>query len=538
MNYPHRILYSWSLSMRNLVLVLIIGFGAVQYQFAKNTCAETINKRSSLSHAVSVIASDDLKRHVDILADDTFEGRAAGTRGGRAAAGYLRKQLISMGLDPAGINGSYSQPFRNDCQNLLAVIPGYDETLLDEFILIGAHYDHVGYGSRKNSYGPTGYIHNGADDNASGTSALLEIAEALKVNPCRRSVLIAFWDGEEQGLWGSKYFIANPTIPLNQLKLALNMDMVGRLRDNTLTMYGARTWSGSRSLIATVNTHLIDNPPLKIEFDWEIKENSDHHPFFKTGIPYLMPHTGLHDDYHRPRDDAHKINASGIESVARFTYQTVLEIDQLDSFPSFREMSRRETPRAKRRFENPLAPPPKRLGLNWASEQASENGLQVTRIERRSPARDAGIKRGDRIIKFNGDTITNDDEMRSAVFGAPGNSQITIISPGSGDEKTLDVVLRGKPMRLGVSWRHDHGNPDTPMISRVIPGSPAELAGLRYTDRIHTINGASWKDSDGTGNPFDGVPFPIDIQYERNGRLYFTTLVLPEAEAKINSDDA
>ena len=128
--------------------------------------------------------------------------------------------------------------------------------------------------------------------------------------------------------------------------------------------------------------------------------------------------------------------------------------------------------------------------------------------------------------------------MRSAVFGAPGNSQITIISPGSGDEKTLDVVLRGKPMRLGVSWRHDHGNPDTPMISRVIPGSPAELAGLRYTDRIHTINGASWKDSDGTGNPFDGVPFPIDIQYERNGRLYFTTLVLPEVEAKINSDDA
>ena len=93
-------------------------------------------------------------------------------------------------------------------------------------------------------------------------------------------------------------------------------------------------------------------------------------------------------------------------------------------------------------------------------------------------------------------------------------------------------------MRLGVSWRYDFGNPDTPMISRVVPGSPAEIAGLRYTDRIHSVNGASWESSDGKANPFSGVSFPIDIQYERNGRLYSTTLDLPETGAAKETDDA
>ena len=212
------------------------------------TARAELSSRSRLNNAVSVISSVDLKSHVDALADDTFEGRAAGTRGGRAAAGYLRRHLASLGLEGGGEDGRFAQPFRNGCQNLLGIIPGSDPILKDEFIVIGAHYDHVGYGSRSNSYGPTGYIHNGADDNASGTAALLELAEAFTVQPSRRSILIAFWDAEEQGLWGSKHFISNPTIPIENIKLALNMDMVGRLRDNKLTIYGTRTWANARSI--------------------------------------------------------------------------------------------------------------------------------------------------------------------------------------------------------------------------------------------------------------------------------------------------
>ena len=511
--------------MRSQYILILLLIGIHQLQNAIEAYAENANSASKLSSAISVIETNDLKRHVNVLADDTFEGRAAGTRGGRAAAGYIRKHLMAMNLIPAGDKGQYSQTFKNDCQNLLAIIPGNDADLKNEYILIGAHYDHVGYGSRKNSYGPTGYIHNGADDNASGTSALLEIAQALEMNPCRRSVIIAFWDGEEQGLWGSKHFVANPTVPFKQIRLAFNMDMVGRLRNNEIIIYGTRTWNGARSLISQVNSNRIEGNPLNIVFDWEIKENSDHHPFFKAGIPYLMPHTGLHDDYHRPRDDADKINSSGIEDVARLTYQVIMKIDQREHFPTFRELSAQDSPRVKKQFESPLGSPPKRLGLNWISQESSNDGLKVSRVERNSPAHDAGISRGDRIIEFNNIEVTSDTDMRNAVFSGPVNSVMKIIPSGQSDIKTVDVALRGQPMRLGISWRYDSGEPETPMVSRVISGSPAYDAGLKCTDRIHAINGVPWKTSDQIPNPFSNVPFPITIEYERNGRMYSAQLL-------------
>ena len=100
---------------------------------------------------------------------------------------------------PISGHETLSHPFRTGCQNLIGIIPGSDAAYANTYILIGAHYDHVGYGNNRNSYGPTGFIHNGADDNASGTAALLEIAEALKRYPTRRSIIVAFWDAEEQG---------------------------------------------------------------------------------------------------------------------------------------------------------------------------------------------------------------------------------------------------------------------------------------------------------------------------------------------------
>ena len=513
--------------MRLMLFVAICISYGFHVQYSYECIAETSHLKSRLSDAISVIGDNDLKRHVDVLADDTFEGRGAGTRGGRAAAGYLREQLLSMGLKPGGKKGQYSQPFRNDCQNLLAIVPGSDPQLKNEYILIGAHYDHVGYGSKRNSYGPTGYIHNGADDNASGTSALLEIAEALKLNPCRREIIIAFWDGEEQGLWGSKHFIANPTIPLDQIKLAINMDMVGRLRNNELTIYGTRTWSGARSFIANVNSVSINNQPFNIIFDWEIKANSDHHPFYENGIPYLMPHTGLHDDYHRPRDDAHKINSQGIQSVAKFTYRMLLEIDKRDSIPSFRDSAKQESPRTKKRFEVPLPAAPKRLGVTWKAATSLANGLLITSVARRSPASQSGIKSGDVILAFNGMTVDNDKAMRNAVFSAPVISQITILPQGGDAAEIKDITLRGRPMRIGISWRNDAAEPSTSMISRVVPGSPADAAGLKLADRIHAVNGIPWSDTAEGPHPLNNIALPFTIEFERNGRIYSTKLIPP-----------
>ncbi|MCA9125393.1 MAG: M20/M25/M40 family metallo-hydrolase, partial [Planctomycetales bacterium] len=181
-------------------------------------------------------------------------------------------------------------------RNLLGLIPGGD--LQDEYVLIGAHYDHVGYGTPRNSNGPIGLIHNGADDNASGTAAVLEVIEAManaQIQP-RRSIIVALWDGEEKGLLGSEHWAEQPTIPLDQLKCVINMDMIGRLHSQQLEVSGTRSMAGLRRLVAEANYP----GDLTLRFPWKVEENSDHHSFFRRSIPFLMFHTGLHDDYHRP----------------------------------------------------------------------------------------------------------------------------------------------------------------------------------------------------------------------------------------------
>ena len=132
-----------------------------------------------LTAALDSITSDELYEHVAVLADDVYEGREAGTRGGHAAASYIAKELRNHGLKPAGSNGDFVQSFNRDWRNVLALQPGDDPELAHEIIVVGAHFDHVGYGRRGNSYGPAGRIHNGADDNASGVSLMLETIEAF-----------------------------------------------------------------------------------------------------------------------------------------------------------------------------------------------------------------------------------------------------------------------------------------------------------------------------------------------------------------------
>jgi hypothetical protein len=480
------------------------------------------NAENTAAHHAALISITDkeLKRHVDVLADDSFEGRAAGSRGGQAASGYLRTELAELGIEPLGTDGDYFQYFRGGWRNLIARIPGTDPALKDQYILIGAHYDHVGYGNNRTSYGPTGYIHNGADDNASGTSVLLEVAQALQMIENRRSMLIVFWDGEEQGLLGSKHFVRNPSVPLEQIRLSINMDMVGRLRDERLTVFGTRTLSGSRRLISEQNL----SPTLTIDFDWENKPNSDHHPFFIRNIPYLMPHTGLHDDYHRPRDDAHKINAQGMEQVGRLLFRIIRQIDQQDEISGFRSLARREYPRHQRILERPTPAPVKRLGLAWKSSAASDSGLLVTRIQYGSPASEAGIQTGDRITEFDGQLIDSDVSMRAAVFAAPATSQVIVTRSDQEQPLELDIQLRGEPMRLGLSWRTDEAEPEAGLVSRVIAGSPAAAAGLRVSDRIYAVNSRRWGDPEQMQDQLVSATLPLTLLVERDGLLETITL--------------
>ena len=290
--------------------------------------------------AMLSITADEANEHVAKLADDTFEGRESGSRGGRAAGIYIVERLKSLGIKGALPKGGYYQNF-GVYSNILASIEGRDPLLNQQAIVVGAHYDHVGYGNARNSLGPTGFIHNGADDNASGVAGLLEVADAIArlPRPPKRTILFAFWDGEERGLLGSKHWVDQPTVPLAQVPIVLNADMIGRMRGNRVIVYGSRSIAGLRRLVCRQN----DASDLTLDFSWELKGDSDHYTFISRNIPVLMLFTGLHEDYHRPSDDVEKINKDGMERISRLIFNVVMELAEADVLGSFRHEVQQES---------------------------------------------------------------------------------------------------------------------------------------------------------------------------------------------------
>ena len=451
---------------------------------------------SSRRAALNSIKSSELKSHVSLLADDSLEGREAGSRGGQAAAKYL-VQFLTDRVKPAGTKSTYAQFFNRGFQNVVGMIPGTDPTLANEFILVGAHYDHVGYGNRSNSNGPFGYVHNGADDNASGTSSLLELVDAfsqLEVAP-RRSMIFAFWDAEEMGLLGSEYWAANPSVPLRHIKLAFNMDMVGRLRDNKLECLGTRTGVGFRQLASRANTE-----QLKLDFVWKLDDNSDHHPFYRRNIPVLMLHTGLHSDYHRPSDDAHLINHEGIQRVTRLAFNILFDAANAPAIPTVRPSARLENEASRSRFEAPLRQPEPRLGLSWRVTpvddfDSASAKISVVSVRPGTPAALAGIVVGDQIVAFNGKQVSNSAEIRAAVGKAPKSSTMELLRATSEEREVVSLQLNGAPIRLGISWRQNEAELGTVAIVRVVKGSAAERAGLQLGDRVWEVNQQTFMNS-------------------------------------------
>lgn len=520
----------------------------------------------NLEAAVASIRATEAMRHIEYLADDAFEGREAGSRGGRAAGGYLAKYLSDRQLQTAGDANSYFQVFGDGHRNLLALLPGSDPRLREEIVLLGAHYDHVGYGNRMNSRGPIGAVHNGADDNASGTAALLELIDAFRTlaAPPKRSVLFALWDGEEKGLLGSTHWVRSPTVPLERVKFAFNVDMVGRLRGEKLDVIGSRTATGFRQSISRLN--LAEN--LLLDFTWELKANSDHHPFFARNIPVIMFHTGLHDDYHRPSDDVEGIVPEGVERVSRLAFRLACDIADSPSGPAFRPLSRTETPEAKRRLEQPIALGPPRFGAGWKWVAANNppptdtppdnaapsnnappgnappgnvvpgtaaptaavggEGVVITLIARESPAEKVGLRVGDRILRYDGRPVDDQNRLGVAILSAAEQLELTVLRVGRSAPETLTVKLDGKPVRVGVTWGDDAAEPGTVFLRQVVPLSPAGLAGLKVGDRVLEVSGQRFATSQEFGALLTTLPGPLELVIERQGRI--STVRVPLAD--------
>jgi len=280
----------------------------------------------------------ELRVDVIYLASDYLEGREAGKKGELLAAQYISTRFEEIGLQAKGTDGKWVQPFpfkelvnphispdkvpvAGEGRNVIAYLDhGANNT-----VIIGGHYDHLGYGESGSLHGGEKAIHNGADDNASGIAALFQLADFLKNNPRAKNnnyLFIAF-SAEEKGLFGSKYFVENPTIDLTKVSYMLNMDMVGRLNENKiLAINGVGT---SPQWMPALNA--IQFGGIKIKTTESGIGPSDHTPFYLKEIPVLHFFTGQHKEYHKPGDDSHLVNYEGIYEVAGFMLQLMEKLD-------------------------------------------------------------------------------------------------------------------------------------------------------------------------------------------------------------------
>lgn len=482
---------------------------------------------STAGAAMSSISAGDLRRHVEVLADDMLEGREAGSRGGHAAAHYLGREFQKHRLAGGAGPRSYYQTFGAQYRNILGLLEGNDPQLKRELIVVSAHYDHVGYGNEQNSFGPTGFIHNGADDNASGAAAIVELVEAfaqLEPQPAR-SILFALWDGEEKGLLGSEHWVAHPTWPLAQVRMVINLDMIGRLRQDKIELYGGRTSAGLRRLVSMNNVAAN----LLFDFSWTMREDSDHYSFYKRGMPVLMFHTGLHGDYHRPSDDVEKLDYSGMQRLAQVLFGLVRQLADEPRLAPFRSAARSESASVREWRERPLPPLGGRLGVTWdPADERLGRGLRVTHVAAGSAAARAGVRPGDRILKFAGREVADGASFRSWVLAAQNPAVLEVARGGVEKPIELRVQLAGQPLRLGISWRLDDAEPGVVILARVVPDSPAARAGLRVNDRIYEVAGQSFSnDAELRQLVSEPAVESLELLTERQGRLQSVRLELP-----------
>ena len=344
---------------------------------------------------------------------------------------------------------SYVGPREVKARNVVALLPGSDPVLRDEVVILGAHYDHLGFGG-DNSLAPgaTGAVHNGADDNASGTAALLEIAARLASGPVRpaRSILFLAFTGEERGLWGSAHYVAEPLIPLHRTVAMLNMDMVGRLEGGGLTVFGVGTAEEWSDLLDIANR--ASGPPLRISTAPDGFGPSDHSSFYGEGVPVLHFFTNTHEDYHRPSDDWQKIDAEGLKRVASLVSEVASRlaggagVDQVAltavvgaGDPHGGALPVRGDPAAS--SSSGYGP---YLGT-IPDMTPADSGVRLTGVRDGSPAQDAGIRKGDVIVEFAGKEITDLYAYSYALRDQAPGDEVEIVVVRDGVRVRLKAVL-------------------------------------------------------------------------------------------------
>lgn len=300
------------------------------------------------------ITPQSLRKHIDFMAAEERQGRLAGTLESKQVADYIAQHFADANLQSLTEQHLESFDFKprfkalypdstSTAYNVVGVLPGTDPALKEEYVIVGAHFDHLGHGgpSTSSRQKDTTAVHNGADDNASGVSALLELSHKLaQTGGLPRPVLFIAFGAEEQGLIGSRNFIAQHPELSSKASMMLNFDMIGRLRNERKMGIGG---TGTAIEFDSILHACQDTTQVKTFFDPNGKGGSDHHNFYtKANIPVLFFHTGGHADYHKPSDDVEKVNFTGLQHIAQLAFRVVETVANQPNKLSFRQPEKQQ----------------------------------------------------------------------------------------------------------------------------------------------------------------------------------------------------
>lgn len=378
-----------------------------------------------------------IAKDINYLSSDKLKGRFPGTKQELKAADYIIKSFKKSGLTPKGDNNTFLQTFpfktsknphatdnemvsRGFAHNVVA----YLDNGAKYTIVIGAHYDHLGMGLGGNSLdaNPENKIHNGADDNASGTAGVMELARYFSGNNIKENhnFLFICFSAEEEGLLGSKHFTNNPSIVLNDVSFMINMDMIGRLNDSTkkIIISGVGTSPSWPTVLAKQSKN-----PVTYKADSAGMGPSDHASFYLKNIPALHFYTGTHTDYHKPSDDAEKINKNGEALVLNLIIDIINDADKIEKL-SFTPTKTNNASSSSTSFKVTLGVIP-----DYAYDG---KGLRLDGVSEGKAAQKAGLKQGDIITKMDDLNIENiQDYMKGLSKFSKGQTvQLTIIRGG------------------------------------------------------------------------------------------------------------
>ena len=419
-------------NIKNYSLSIVVGFTLFPLMIGCKTQQPVITN-SPVDKAL-------LEKDIEYLASDELAGRQIGEPGELLAAQYIAHRMESLGLKPFGTDGYFQEFSVKDKNNPHEVnftegeegqitgrnVIGLLDNKAANTIVIGAHFDHLGMGGFGSLHPEEGFIHNGADDNASGVAGMLWLVEKLKNAYKQNNYLFIAFSGEEYGLWGSNYFTKNPTIDFEKVNYMLNFDMIGRLKEERkLAVNGVGTspsWVPVIEKISSANLEIVTSPGGI--------GASDHTSFYLKEIPVLHFFTGQHEDYHKPSDDEHLINYKGMNLTLQFVLDLIQELEGIGKLEYTETKDADQRSRAT--FNVTLGVLPDYL--------YDGEGMRIDGVRSDRPAQKAGILKGDLVIKM-GDLEIKDMEsyMGALSHFQPGDKVMVVVRRG---EEVVEVEVQ------------------------------------------------------------------------------------------------